>query len=595
MRIVDEERVYEEKYWFTLLHYKKTLFGVTSEIDDPKFFLSGTGKHNPKAELKATLANIFLAEDDNSICQFIARVTWLQERLQIDTSLLPFSACAEYDKQIKQFFPKSVVVIFPAAFMNNPASMFGHTLLNLKEEPDADLLSQSVNYSAQTTERFGPLFALKGIFGFYKGYFEILPYFARIQLYNDINQRDLWEYELNLTPPEIQRIMMHLWELRKIYSDYFFFDENCAYNLLYLLEIARPTLTFTDKVHGYILPLDTIRLMNSVKLVSSVNYRPSKATKIKHISHLLPEHLKDLSLKIARSQFDLDSIPSLELPGLQLIHVLDLATECLQNIYFKNEITQKIYRRQLLNILKIRSQVNAPKDFEYDIPWPQKPETSHKTTRIGIGLEIEDGEVFEIIRFRPANHDLLDPDQAIPNEAMVEFLESSIRIDVNEGKIDLDELDLINIFAISPRNSFYKPISWKLEIGISRELFKDKNKHHLLRVNAGRGLAWNFLSNGTFYGLSELAAFTGKELDPDYAIGLGATMGYLHRITPNWKSNISFRGANFLLGDKHSMIDINVGQRFALTENHSIRLSFSREKSFSTYLSTTNIGYHLFF
>ena len=33
---------------------------------------------------------------------------------------------------------------------------------------------------------------------------------------------------------------MHTYEMDKIYSDYYFFDENCSYDLLFLLDAARP-------------------------------------------------------------------------------------------------------------------------------------------------------------------------------------------------------------------------------------------------------------------------------------------------------------------------------------------------------------------
>ena len=39
---------------------------------------------------------------------------------------------------------------------------------------------------------------------------------------------------------------MHTHEMDKIYSDYYFFDENCSYDLLFLLDVARPWIGLTD-------------------------------------------------------------------------------------------------------------------------------------------------------------------------------------------------------------------------------------------------------------------------------------------------------------------------------------------------------------
>ncbi len=55
----DRRALYNDKYWHTLLHYKKGVFGLRSLIDDPNFFLAPGGKHNPKAELEATIKAFF--------------------------------------------------------------------------------------------------------------------------------------------------------------------------------------------------------------------------------------------------------------------------------------------------------------------------------------------------------------------------------------------------------------------------------------------------------------------------------------------------------------------------------------------------------
>ncbi|MCK7512715.1 MAG: DUF4105 domain-containing protein [Desulfobacterales bacterium] len=68
----------------------------------------------------------------------------------------------------------------------------------------------------------------------------MLPYYAKLQEYSDVDHRDIWEYSLNLTEPEIRRMMLHIRELDAIASDYYFFDENCSYLLFSLLEAARP-------------------------------------------------------------------------------------------------------------------------------------------------------------------------------------------------------------------------------------------------------------------------------------------------------------------------------------------------------------------
>ena len=64
-----------------------------------------------------------------------------------------------------------------------------------------------------------------------------------------LENRDVWEYELNLEPHEIERLLAHTWELGFTRFDYYFFDENCSYHLLSLLDVARPGVELTDPSH----------------------------------------------------------------------------------------------------------------------------------------------------------------------------------------------------------------------------------------------------------------------------------------------------------------------------------------------------------
>ncbi|NIQ11965.1 MAG: DUF4105 domain-containing protein, partial [candidate division Zixibacteria bacterium] len=64
------------------------------------------------------------------------------------------------------------------------------------------------------------------------------------------------------------RMFMHVWELEKIYSHYFFFDENCAFQLLFLFDAARPSLRLVDQARPWVIPVDTIRLLAKSGVIS---------------------------------------------------------------------------------------------------------------------------------------------------------------------------------------------------------------------------------------------------------------------------------------------------------------------------------------
>ena len=98
--------------------------------------------------------------------------------------------------------------------------------------------------------------------------------------YGDVENRDIWEYRLALTGEEVLRMLMHVWELKAAYFDYYFLDENCSYHLLSLLEAARPSLHLLDQFGLWAVPADTVRSVAEVKdLISSVTFRPFAANR----------------------------------------------------------------------------------------------------------------------------------------------------------------------------------------------------------------------------------------------------------------------------------------------------------------------------
>src|SRR5690606_26551649 len=155
------------------------------------------------------------------------------------------------------------------------------------------LLSYALNFGAMVEGMDNSiLYAWKGLAGGYPGQFALLPYREKLSEYSRLENRDLWEYRLDLTPEETGRMIEHVWELRQIRFDYFFFDENCSYRLLELLEIARPGLRLIEQFPLTAIPADTVRAVKAAGVVTEVNYRPSREKELlARAAPLEPEEL----------------------------------------------------------------------------------------------------------------------------------------------------------------------------------------------------------------------------------------------------------------------------------------------------------------
>ncbi len=400
----------EQREWHLLLHYRKNLYGgYESEQDDPGFFLSPKGKTDPAAELAATLAQFFSADlvgrsKQPAQCAFIARYHWLKEQLQFDPTRLPPIVCERFDQWYEDFEVQSISLIFPAAFLNNPASMFGHTLFRVDQKGQTEqtrILAYTINYAAEVPPNAGLAYPIRGIFGSYKGYFSTIPYYLKVQQYRDIENRDIWEYRLNLTGNQLRRFLMHAWELGNAYFDYFFFKENCSYHILALLDYADPGLHLTDEFIGWTVPADTIRLVVSKPgLVSDITYRPSRSTVIKRKRESLPAAERDLAHRMIQDVGALTSPTFTQLVPAKQVFLLDLTSDYLRYRIETTDSPKPEWKERNRTVLTARSQFRIPSEDFAVHPFAKQPELGHRVHRVSIGGGWRNNDTFEEATFR---------------------------------------------------------------------------------------------------------------------------------------------------------------------------------------------------
>ncbi|MEW6443606.1 MAG: DUF4105 domain-containing protein [bacterium] len=596
------QRLHEDPYWWTLLHYRRTLCGVRSLVDDPRFFLAQDGKSNPESELHATLRALFEPGGEGSeelACRFVARHAWLRERLGAGELGIPETSCRSFQETMDRIRPRSVTLTFPTSYINSPASMFGHTLLRIDSDSESRLMSQAVNYAATGLDTNGLLFAFKGIFGLYKGYFSILPYYERVEQYNDIDQRDIWEYPLNLTPEEVMRMLRHLWELQSIYSDYYFFDENCSYTLLFLLDAARPSLKLTDSFDLWVMPLDTIREVRSTGLIEGAAYRPSRAARIRYLIGPLDEDDRRLALSIARGEAEPEAVSQALVPAPQTrLRMLDLAAEYVQHRYSEEELSREAYVQLFLGILRARSALGTPGEIESEVPAPVEPTLGHPSNKLGIAVgtrDFEGRQLFQEVRYRPAYHDLTDPDEGYIEGSQIEFFDVTVRYYDRRSQLKLQRLDIVNIVSLAPRDRFFKPISWEVETGLTRETTPKGEEALLYQLNAGGGLTYRNRFAGLVSLLLETHVRAGEKLEDHYGLGIGGSAGLLRSVGRLWKVQLYGRPVYNGLAESYLRVDFGCRQRFRLGAASALGLDFLGRMVEGDLETEIKLGWSVFF
>ncbi|WP_152054550.1 Lnb N-terminal periplasmic domain-containing protein [Aliarcobacter butzleri] len=465
---IEEHKLYENSYWAKLLHYRNGI----SEIDSTNFFISNNGKEDLKEELFETI-NSLETGTNNVLCRFPLRVEWLKENIPtLEGKIVPYS-CEELDKFLELTDAKYVTMVFPTAHINSPASMYGHTFLKVGADKETPLISNAINYAAKTDEKNGLIFAYNGLFGGYEGRYSIMPYYEKIKEYNNLEQRDVWEYDLNLSQEEINKLVLHTWELKDSYADYYFFKENCSYNVLWLLEIARPSLDLVSYFDFKAIPLDTIKILTKYDgLIVDSRYRYSNLKKMKHI---LNEEIENKEFLKAYINDEIELPDSLS--QSDKISYLDFKIAYTQYQRSEDGTEKKEYIKNYLKLLKERSAHKQTRT--YNIKSPLDPLISHDSARIGLFYDSNDS--FET-SIKPAYNDMYDIVDGYLQGAYIDFFELNFKKQKDKD-VKLDRFTLIKIKSYSPQDMIFKPISWGIDAGY--EHFKDKDDYFKIKPEVG--------------------------------------------------------------------------------------------------------------
>lgn len=568
----------EDPYWISLGHYEQGLFrGWRSYVDDDVFFLSPDGEHSPLAELTATLNGLYadpVQGDAHPQCRYPSRTRWLREQLHLND--LPDVECAEYAAWYADIDPRSTVLVFPDAYLNSPSSMFGHTLLRIDSQAAEDsgtaLLSYALNFGAMVEDMDNSiLYAWKGLAGGYPGQFALLPYREKISEYSSLENRDLWEYRLDLTAEETGRMIEHVWELQQVRFDYFFFDENCSYRLLELLEIARPGLRLIDQFPLTAIPADTLRAVKQAGLVTDIHYRPSRENELLARAALLDRDEIRWVQALATDTGLLESTDFQALPAGRQALIQETSYRLLRYQATNQERDADNAARSYRMLQAINQ--NPPPRLE--IATPALPEDGHESRTWHLGVGSQEHRAFAEYGLRMAYHDLNDNLAGFPLGAQIEL--GKLRVRQYEGNHwQLEELGLINIRSLTPRNQLLKPWSWQVKTGFERVAGVDGRRRLVGHLNGGGGFTWNPGEDVLAYAMATMRV----EHHPDVAAVLSPAAGFDSGLL--WRNSagnllLEAQADYFHNGEVRRRLGLT--QQLELSRNLGMRLTAQREFS----------------
>jgi hypothetical protein len=568
----ERDRLAAEPGWAHLLHLEERALGPPrSTVRSAWFFLDAKGAEDPAAELRATLRAFFdpterAPREESAQCIFGARYAWLRERLQFDPARLPPQACTRRAAWMQALRPDRIWAVFPSAYLNSPASMFGHTLLRLDGPEVRDgtpLLAYAANYVAETPETNGLVFAVKGLAGGYVGQYSVLPYYEKVKEYARLESRDLWEYPLDLDAAARERLLLHLWELRGAAFTYFFFTKNCSYQLLTLLRVADPRVDWGSAFAWWAIPTDTLRALEGLR--GAPVFRPALATELRARADAVGPEGQRRADALARG-----TVAAAPDDGAA---VLDLAQALLQYRLAESDLTPELARPRALALLRARAATGLRDEGLTIAPPAVEPTAGHATARGVLGLRSgkRQGEQLTL-RWRPAYHDLLDPPGGYGSGQQLVFADLGLDLDLQDGSLRLDHLVAVDLVSVAHRDRLVRPISWRVRFAHERPDLGLGADPRITRLAGGPGLAWGRDGRWSLFAFAEVQAEAASARDRGHALQAGVRLGSLAHPAPRWTLLADALWLPAVAGDPADRRALHLGQQWSPTPALGLRL-----------------------
>ncbi len=580
--------------WLNLLQYDVSRASPRSDIHPGDFFLTARGHQDPEAELRALIDAVYEPvsgdQDAHAVCRFPARVLYLKRVLNLDD--LPDLSCPDYDDWSGHGRITGATLIFASGSLGDPATFYGHILLKFtsnatfsgntpRQTSRSSLLDASLNYGAVVPKNENAVvYVVKGLIGGYSSTYTNVEYYAQRGNYVHSQDRDLWEYELNLTQDQLELLVASSWELYQQENTYYFLSKNCAYRFAELIAlITEQDVNFQGK--PWALPLDVfidldeMQGSNGLPLIANIKRIQAPTTRfLSAYGALDDEQQAALELSI-RSALDIDQ-PYLPAPyfGRSNIsdedrtEVVEAGLHYIAMMRAQDENGDAIEDIESLDRAFLLQRINLPAgDTGIGLSADTRPpHEGHRTStaqisylnnnRLGGGIEL---------RLRPVLTDFLS--LSAGGVPFSELSMGDVSFILRGGVARLQALDALRITAISTRKTQlsyeYKP-SWRLLFGAeSQSLAKDGDVVALAEFGYGHSFAPT--TNTALYGMVEGRVDTG----PD-SVRAGFSIGVLARVDDCVQMMLSARGLS----------PIQNYERVTLRSDFVLRIGDQRESDF---------------
>lgn len=527
-----------DPHWLSLIHFYKS----APQIADPKFYYDSENDSNE--ELKKTIAA--LAQDEEQRCRFPARSLWITKRLNLKKQSF------EHCKLLQEFLAKAptqkVSVVFASENITQASTIMGHILLKIEGQNHNNInVSHAISFYTELTDANLPRLVFQTLVTGKKGHYTLSPFEPIKNNYLYSEQRNLWEFQLNLPLFQQELFAFHLFELKNIDFKYFFHTFNCSTMIQDLLAVVFPEVQKSRSL--WVTPLDVIRAIDHNKYIKARKVLPASKWKIRALQRALENAKKKsqvakyLSLELTKSQSSLD--------------------------YEEGKLDEEKWRNIESRINNDLKELNH--QFSLDVSTYKTPSKTPPDSQLSLSYLSANKSNRYILEYIPASHEIVDDNSQYTNESQLKIFSPSFSWDQQRKKIALESFTLYSASSFQPSDNVLAVWSGRMELSYSHELNQDFQTEKGTSALASLGKTFRIHNDIDFFSL--LGSGYKDSLDRFF---INLEIGGIVREVANLKSVFSYTPYYMIHSKQGIRHELLIQQSFLLRKNITTVVDFTR-------------------
>lgn len=509
----------QSSQWIALLH----LDNGYPIIRDPAFILS-IDDFSPRNELVKTLdefSNTSLL-DSQKLCRFIARAEYIKKTLNVKIEFNE-GICSEYQEFRLKAPADKISIIYASENLTQPSSMLGHSMLAISGMNESNVLVEhGISFFTDLDSMNIASILWDTLYLGKKGHFIIEPLSKSINYYLKSEQRNIWQYNFDLTQAEKSLMHKHLWELRGLDIDYFFHKHNCATFSFDILGVAKPKLLAYRQ--NSVTPIDVVKAAEKSNVIGEVKIYPSNKWKIRMLTDFM-------------SNDELTELERLVLNDEKSMMTSVLANEMLKTLNQYNLEIGDVNKQQWKDNQE-KWLLNSTENHFLEINDYKSPSQSPGDAAYDITIENSQQEQWLLFGWLPASHALEDDNRQYFGETELKLSEIVLKKSLTTFDANLYRWVIYSAKALTPRNRFTGGLSGSFSLGFDQFLHDARERELAAYVSGSLGVTKKISNDVSVYYLANIGQVS--NFNKSYAYISPEIGAYIYEIF-NMKSMISLK------------------------------------------------------